>query len=480
MSLRWRSVREGSLYCRRHACAPSVGRSTTLSDGSVDPPTPPKINEQTVTETAAEFQDLEGTKRRTPGMLIIYCQRPCRPVGVRLWRPLTFGREEGVGATLDDPNVSRRHVLIEAADGGVRVSDLGSRNGTHIDAERVSSERTFAPFGSVVRLGKTILLATDHVERFEGSADERFPLLVGGPSLADVRMRIATVAQAAAPVLIEGETGTGKEVVARVIHDRSGREGQFVGINCAALAPELVESELFGHAKGAFSGAAGSRVGLFRAAERGTLLLDELGELPLTMQAKLLRVIETGEVRSVGEDQPTRVDVRLLAATNRNLGDMVDAGDFRGDLLHRIAAVRIRLPRLKDRREDIPLLAAHFLAEESMELTVGAAERLVRHSWPGNVRELRNAVAAAASVAKAADRDKVRADDIDDDLRPRSDDPEDSLRARIVQALTATEGNVSRAAREIGMARSGMYEALKRLGIRPAAYRRRTVPPGSR
>ncbi len=288
-----------------------------------------------------------------------------------------------------------------------------------------------------------------------------------------MRAGIGLAAVSSAPALIEGETGTGKEVIARAIHDASGRSGRYVTVNCAALAPELVESELFGHVRGSFSGASGSRPGLFRTAHKGTLLLDEVGELPLPIQAKLLRVVESGEVRGIGEDEPSLVDVRIVAATNRDLDVMVGSGAFRRDLLHRIAATRIRTPRLRDRLEDLPLLLASFLGEEKMTANVGAVELLLGQGWPGNVRELRNVARALSASARRSERDEITEDDIAAILPAIAPAETDGLKARIVAALSSCEGNVSRAAKEVGMARSGFYEALKRYGLDPMSFRRR-------
>jgi transcriptional regulator with GAF, ATPase, and Fis domain len=301
------------------------------------------------------------------------------------------------------------------------------------------------------------------------------PGLVGGPGLADVRRRIATVSGSTAPVLIEGETGSGKEIVASAIHGMSGRSGEMTAVNCAAIASELVESELFGHARGSFSGSQGARAGLFRAADRGTLLLDEIGELEPAVQAKLLRVLETGEIRGVGEDRGVRVDVRVVAATHRNLSALVAAGAFRADLFHRIAALRIRVPPLSEHVEDIPRLAARFLEDQGVSLTAPALESLMQQAWPGNVRELRNAVIAAATTVRYDRRDAIAPADLPD---PSSDaaqvaDDEADVRARIIATLESCEGNVGRAATELGTSRSVLYETLRRLRIDPRAYRGR-------
>ena len=374
---------------------------------------------------------------------------------------------------LDDAGVSRLHVRFDPAPGGLLVTDLGSRNGTFLNQSNVIAEKTFAAFGSFVRAGNTLMRVMDDVVPFEARHQNPYPALIGGASLAGVRAGIALAAVSSAPALIEGETGTGKEVIARAIHDASGRTGRYVTVNCAALAPELVESELFGHARGSFSGASGSRSGLFRSAHKGTLLLDEVGELPLPIQAKLLRVVESGEVRGIGEDEPAVVDVRIVAATNRDLDVMVGTGAFRRDLLHRIAATRIRPPPLRDRLEDIPLLFERFLSEEKMTANVAAVEMLLAQPWPGNVRELRNVARAGAASARRAGRDEVNEEDMATIMPPSPAPEPESLKSRMIAALASNEGNVSRTAHDLGMARSGFYEALKRFGLDPASFRKR-------
>ncbi|MEZ4296964.1 MAG: sigma 54-interacting transcriptional regulator [Polyangiaceae bacterium] len=432
------------------------------------------MRERTVTETGTARPTRPSAPPRIPGVVVIFSREACLPVPHRVDRPRRLGRSEDADISLSDGGVSRLHALLEPAPGGVHVTDLGSRNGTFVNREPVVTPRVLAPYGSIVRMGSTIVRVLSDVLRFELAPENPYPALIGGASLTTVRAGIALAAVSSAPALIEGETGTGKEVIARAVHDASGRTGRYVTVNCAALAPELVESELFGHVRGSFSGAHGSRPGLFRSAHKGTLLLDEVGELPLAIQAKLLRVVESGEVRGIGEDEPVAVEVRIVAATNRDLDSMVETGTFRRDLLHRIAATRIRPPPLRDRLEDLPILLAHFLAPESVSITAGAVELLLTQRWTGNVRELRNIALAGTAAARRAARDEILEDDLTAILPAATSLPEpDSLRSRMVQALTSTEGNVKRAAAELGMARSGFYEALKRLSLDPAAFRKR-------
>lgn len=426
------------------------------------------MRETTVTEMPAGVQASE--RPREPGVVVLFCRQPQWPVPVVVRGAATAGRAATAQIVLDDKAVSWEHAVIEAHPEGVLVTDNGSRNGTFVDALRVTAPRTPAPYGSLIRMGGSLLVVSDDVLAFEYDEARAYPGFVGGPSLDAVRARVGMVATTRDPILVEGETGTGKEVVAQVLHQASGRRGRLVGLNCAAIAPELVESELFGHARGAFSGATTTRSGLFRSADQGTLLLDEIGEMPLSLQAKLLRVVETGVVRAVGEDREVPVDVRVVAATNRSLDQCVAEGTFRGDLLHRIAAVRLYMPPLRERLEDLPLLAAHFLAERGASINATALERLWGHAWPGNLRELKNVLHAAASVAVHDGRDVVHPEDIAGLEAATGDD----LRSRVLEALASTRGNMTQAARRVGMARSVLYETVKRLRLDPGSFRGRS------
>jgi DNA-binding NtrC family response regulator len=239
-------------------------------------------------------------------------------------------------------------------------------------------------------------------------AVEGTPLIVGeSPSMQGVRRLIDTIAPTDAAVMILGETGTGKELVARNLHDRSKRSAHaFIPVNCGALPENLVESELFGHRKGAFTGADVHRKGLFEVANGGTLFLDEVGELDKSVQVKLLRFLESGEIRRVGENDPFRVDVRILCATNRNLRDMIEADTFREDLFFRLNTFEIHLPSLRERKSDLPMLAQHMLSRyaarrggQAPTLTPEAIEHLSSHDWPGNIRELANAIERAVILS---------------------------------------------------------------------------------
>ena len=291
--------------------------------------------------------------------------------------------------------------------------------------------------------------------------------------------QVPRVAASGLPVLLLGETGTGKELVARAIHGLSSRRRQaFVAQNCGATPDTLIESELFGHARGAFTGAVGDRTGLFEAAEGGTLLLDEIGDASPMLQMKLLRVLQEGEARRVGDSRPRRVDVRVVAATHRSLERAVSQGTFRADLYFRLAAVRLRLPTLRERGRDVLLLARHFLARAAArvggpvpELSPELADRLLRHAWPGNVRELANACAFAVGVAGA--RTLVGNEHWPDAPFAEAVAEGAGLHAetraleerRLKETLRRTHGNKTQAARALGLSRQGLLKKLRRLGL---------------
>jgi DNA-binding NtrC family response regulator len=297
---------------------------------------------------------------------------------------------------LSDPMVSRRHVALELTANGLRATDLGSTNGTVVDRVRILSCELQGD--ELLRLGGT----TIQVEARDSSVGqpprrESFGRLLGASEamrrLYPLCDRLATTTL---PVIIEGETGTGKEVLAEALHEAGPRRsGPFVVFDCTAVPPSLVESELFGHERGAFTGATHQRRGVFEQADGGTLLIDEIGDLELSLQPKLLRALERNEVRRLGGDRWIRVDVRVVSATRRNLDREVQEGRFRDDLFHRLAGARIELPALRDRHGDVELLARHMwaaLGGDPRELDRAVLARWAGESWPGNVRELRNAV----------------------------------------------------------------------------------------
>jgi transcriptional regulator with GAF, ATPase, and Fis domain len=320
--------------------------------------------------------------------------------------PVPIGRDGHVTGplALADTEVSRHHATMELHDDRWVVVDHASRNGTFVDGARASIARLSS--GAVIRVGKTVIVYSEA----DVSSDERLAAtrdsLILGNSVPTMRLHaeIALVAKLSLPVLVLGETGVGKELIAEDIHRRSRRTGAFIAVNCAAIAPELAESELFGHVAGAFTGASRAADGLFVAADRGTLFLDEIGELPPELQAKLLRALASGEIRAVGSSAARIVDVRVIAATLRDLDAAVRTDRFRADLFNRLAGWRIDVPTLRARRDDIIAIAAAFVSRRGgPPLSADAAEALLLHDWSGNVRELEREITAAVVRACAAD-----------------------------------------------------------------------------
>jgi sigma-54 dependent transcriptional regulator, acetoin dehydrogenase operon transcriptional activator AcoR len=312
--------------------------------------------------------------------------------------------------------------------------------------------------------------------------DERaqfYDLLGKSAAMQQVYQHIRAVARVDSTVLIDGETGTGKELVARAIHAASHRKGKpFVAVNCAGLTESLLSSQLFGHKRGAFTGAIEDHQGLFEAANGGTLLLDEIGDIPMTVQNQLLRVLQEREIVRLGETRPRKIDVRLLAATHRSLSDEVAKGNFRPDLFYRIRVARIAVPALRERREDVPLLAASFLAQFSAaagkqvtELSHEAVRLLMDHPWPGNVRELRSAIEFAVIRCVGA---VIRPEDLPPEIFEPADfvssipgDPLNDEKARFLDALNRSRGNRALAARLLGISRATLYRRLADLNINP-------------
>jgi two-component system, NtrC family, response regulator GlrR len=311
----------------------------------------------------------------------------------------TVGSAPGAEVRVADREISRLHAELDPTEQGTWVRDLGSRNGTFVGELRVTA--ALLPDGARLRLGGTELVLRyprepSLVELWPG---ESFGDLLGGSApMRELYAGLARVAESDAPVLLLGETGTGKELAARAIHAASKRAAQpFVVVDCAALAGSLIEAELFGHARGAFTGAVGARAGSFEAASGGTIFLDEIGELPLGMQPKLLRALESRTIKRLGESEHRPIDVRLVAATHRDLPRMVNSGAFREDLYFRVAVLPLTLPPLRARPGDIPVLYRHFLAGRQPREPV--SERALSDlPWLGNVRELRNFVERACAI----------------------------------------------------------------------------------
>jgi len=377
-------------------------------------------------------------------------------------RPLTVGADPKSDIAIIDRTVSASHCRIEPLDGRVLLRDLDSRNGTWVGGRRVHALEV-GP-GATIRIGRTDL-------RIVAPEPARSPLVIESEPMRRVMEDVERVA--CVPrycVLVTGESGAGKEGIARSLHRLGPRsEGPFVAYNGAGFSDQLVASRLFGHERGAFTGAESSYRGAFEQAEGGTLFLDEVGELPLTTQARLLRVLETWEIRRLGSEQVRKVDLRLVTATNRDLRAEVAAGRFREDLHYRLMQFLIVVPPLRDRVADVAPLARRFLDEVAQDLgapkalTPDALERLERHDFPGNVRELRNLVIQAA-VYSATDRvtraDIVRAIERTSGIVHL----EDRAPSSIVEAVERHGGNLSAAARALGIPRTTLRDRLRRAG----------------
>jgi len=405
----------------------------------------------------------------------------------RRWEIGPLGLRVGADPTnhivLDDPFVSSFHAQIHVHDGRCLVRDMGSRNGIFVGDQKIIEGEI--PPGVPVRFGRTRLVV--HRDTGNGASasepgadDVTTARLVGSSAaLEKIRLLIDRVAAADAPVLLTGETGTGKDVAARLIAQLGARADQeFVAINCGALSPLLVESELFGHERGAFTGAVAKKIGAFEAADHGTLFLDEIGELPLELQPKLLRVLEAGEVRRVGASDVVHVDVRVIAATNRHLEREVEAGRFRQDLLHRLHVLAVEMPPLRERPEDMIELARFFVGafsppEELLTLTPAALDKLRSHHWPGNARELKNVLQRACLLRQ---KENIDAGDISfvastlaSRVQAQSAVSAKTLyeieREAICTELARHKGNKKEAAASLGVSRSTIHRKIEEFAI---------------
>jgi DNA-binding NtrC family response regulator len=399
---------------------------------------------------------------------------------------------------LADATVSRYHLEVRVRRDGIEIRDLDTTNGTKHGGARVS--QIILTGAARLRLGKHTEIDVepiDHNVELSDWPSDRFGDVLG--STAPMKRLFSLLAKAApteATILLQGETGTGKEAIAEAVHQQSRRaKGPFVVVDCGSIPHELIASELFGHAKGSFTGAAADKQGLIEAANRGTLFLDEIGELALDLQPQLLRVLDRRQVRRVGETQSVDVDIRVIAATHRDLRAMVRAGQFREDLYYRLAVVATSVPPLRDRKADIPALATWFaekMGRGSFAQSPALLEQLQRHEWPGNVRELRNVVERALSLgdtgfAELGDTPAPRATPMPvavdlggggEDKRSSNPDvlelPFKEAKAQLVEAferdylralLARHHGNISRAASEAGIDRNYIHRLVKKYGL---------------
>ncbi|MBI4860440.1 MAG: sigma 54-dependent Fis family transcriptional regulator [Candidatus Riflebacteria bacterium] len=367
---------------------------------------------------------------------------------------------------LSDDAVSRYHAKVVGTAEGFSLIDTRSKNGTFVRGVRVAE--VFLEPGLGFTVGRTTIQVQAKKREYLAipEGDSRLGALVGRSApMQEVYALIRAVAQVPTTVLVEGESGTGKELVARAIHELSGRKGPLVAFDCGSTSPELIRSELFGHLRGAFTGASEAREGAFRRAHRGTLFLDELGDLPSNLQVNLLRVLETREVQPVGSDGAIAVDVRVVAATNQDLAQRVKQGQFRPELLHRLSVIRIRLPALRDRPEDIPLLVDHFLKtlDLPVQLSQAALEALSRYPWPGNVRMLKNVVERLGVLHRGAIVTPAQLD-LPQPAEPPARETvrlEELERDAIVKALERARGNQAAAARMLGIGLTTLKRKLK-------------------
>ncbi len=417
----------------------------------------------------------------TSSLLIVAGKNTCT-THVLGGRDLVIGRAEDCDVRIEHRALSRRHAILRVG-APCAVQDLGSTNGTRVaGAYRHGGEPVALRANDSFHIGPFSFVLVSRSPGADASMSARDALRVVDPTPDGVAPLVRELAAGASNVIILGETGVGKEVLAETLHRLSGRSGPLVRINCAALSDSLLESELFGHEKGAFTGAAAQRIGLLEAAGQGTVFLDEVGELPLAIQAKLLRAIEQREVLRIGSTRPIPIDVRFVAATNRDLPAEVEAGSFRRDLFFRLDGVTLVVPPLRERRSFIGPLALEFLAA-ARERTAAAARvdpevlrALDDYSWPGNVRELRAVIDRAVLLARGGDiavRHLAFARVVEPPPPPppppAADDTAAVLgldaeqraeRARIVAALEACAGNQTRAAQRLGMARTTLSGKL--------------------
>ena len=405
---------------------------------------------------------------------------------------ITIGSGGGCDVLLSDPTISRKHLGVEPGAGGVLLRDLGSTNGSYVQGARFQ-ELTLG-FGTEVTIGKTVIkyVPQEEIVELPPSEEESYGALVGrDPKLRRLFRLLGDVAATDATVLIEGETGTGKELFAEEIHRHSPRkDGPFVVFDCGAVPDELIESALFGHVRGAFTGALTDRPGAFEEADGGTLFLDEVGELTPGVQPALLRALDKQSVRPVGATSYSRASVRVVAATNRNLRAEIAGRRFREDLYYRLAVVRMLVPPLRERSDDIPLLVEHFIRQfhpdSPMAIAPGDLDRLRKHNWYGNVRELRNVIERACALSHG---ERLEIDEALDE-RPvvgagagiagamNVDLPFKEAKAQVVDSfereyirtlLKRHQGNLSAAARAAEVDRKHLRELLRKHGLRESS-----------
>jgi two-component system, NtrC family, response regulator GlrR len=398
---------------------------------------------------------------------------------------VVIGTHERCALALSDPTVSRQHCEIALGEGGYVVRDLGSTNGTFLDRARLGEVTVTGK--TRLRVGESVIAMTplDDAVEIRLPGDTQFgPLRGRSAAIRRIFDVLAKAAPTSATVLITGESGTGKELAARAIHEASDRaRGPFAVVDCGALASTLIESELFGHERGAFTGAVKARAGAFEAASGGTIFLDEIGELPLDLQTRLLGALERREIQRLGSSDRRPIDVRVVAATNRDLRREINAGSFREDLYFRLAVVTVHMPPLRDRPEDVALYVSDFVADNpGLVLEAETVDRLCRQPWPGNVRELRNVLERAAALGEAPEGG-VEAGELPgvqgkvDPSIPfkvgKASLVEQYERQYVTELMQAHGGNITQAARAAEIDRVYLLRLLDRYGLRPSRQARR-------
>ena len=416
---------------------------------------------------------------------------------------VTVGRQETNEVQVLAASVSRSHCTIHHQDGHWELRDAGSAHGTFVNGLPIGKHELV--HGDFLQIGTAALVflhdspevtadgapaaGTTQMGLSKGAAVARTPRrhhgLVGeGPAMAKLHSFIDRVAGVDSTVLLRGESGTGKEVVARALHNASPRaDGPFIEVNCATLSETLLESELFGHERGAFTGAVARKIGRFEAANNGTLFLDEVGEIPVALQARLLRALQERRFERVGGTSPIEVNVRVVTATNRDLEAAIREGTFREDLFYRLNVISCELPPLRERREDVPLLTRHFVRHHGerlhrlgVRIDASALAALMSYDWPGNVRELSNAVERALVLG---DGEMIRPEDLPDEMLANMDDEvplsnyqaavNETKRRLLATALVEAEGNAAEAGRRLGLHPNSFRRLRRQLGFRDSS-----------
>jgi transcriptional regulator with AAA-type ATPase domain len=445
---------------------------------------PQDHNDLAQNDTDSDATSVLPQSRPDPSGIVYWKTPEGKEKRMSIDHPVVIGADSRCDIQVADAFISALHCQLAPGPFGVSLIDLASTNGTWYKEARIND--ILLPAKAVFLAGKTCFT-------FEGSGAAKvvfngepdFLGMIGRhPNLLRLQGMLKRLAPADETVLVYGETGTGKELCARALHTLSTRKNRpFISVNCAAISAELVESELFGHEKGAFTGATMKRLGAFEAAEDGTIFLDEIGELPLALQPKLLRTLDSREIKPVGSNQARYHKARVVAATNRDLLQRVREGQFREDLYYRLNTVPVHLPALRERREDIPLLAEHFLKQAGAEvgLTKASLDALIYHYWPGNVRELKNVLTTTLWYhPEIFDIGEITEEHLEINFGGLSDTPksppvgknsyhgqtlQDAEAQLIREALSHFGNNKRMAARALSISKSTLYEKMKRYGI---------------